>query len=125
MEDSTTVPFNEVNTAHDLFENLTARSAFKSISDAIRLLVQGKQGQEIKCPTGKQVVYEDGSSYFLGVDADGTFTLSYSSENLATTSELQYYLYRNGSQLVKIVSDGKTGHVRFALNGSKQYVKFE
>lgn len=125
MEDSTIIPSNEANKAHDLFANLTARNAFKLVSDAVRLFVQGKQGQEIKCPTGKQVVYDDGSSYFLGVDDDGTFRLSYSGENPATTSELQYHLYRNGSQLVRVVSDGKIGHVRFSINGSKQYENFE
>lgn len=123
MEDSTTIQSNEISKSQDFFVNITARNAFKLVSDAIRKMVHGKCGKEIKNPAGKQVVYEDGSSYFLGVDADGTFKLTYSDENSSKVSELQYNLFRNGSQLVKRVCEGKVGHVRFSLDGSKQHEK--
>lgn len=124
MEENT-IESSKIHKNSDIFTNITARNAFKVVSDVIRHMVHGKQGQELKNPAGKQVVYEDGSSYFLGIDAEGTFTLSYINETSKTISELYYHLYRNGSQLVKHVFCGKAGSVRFALDGSKQYEKFE
>lgn len=125
MEDSASTKAEEVNKLQEIFTNITARNAFKLVSDTIRKMVHGKRGQEVEASGGKQVIYEDGSSYFLGVDADGTFTLRYSCEKSETISKLHYYLYRNGSQLVEKVSKGEIRHVRFALDGSKQIEKPE
>lgn len=125
MEDSTDVKSEEINKLLELLKDINARNAFRLVSDAIRKLVHGKHGHEIEAPGGKQVVYEDGSSYFLGVDSDGTFTLRYSCEKSETISQLRYYLYRNGSQIVEKVSHGKTGQVSFSLDGSKQNEKLD
>lgn len=125
MEDSTDIKSEEVNKLQELLNDINARNAFKLVSDAIRKLVHGKHGHEIEAQGGKQVVYEDGSSYFLGVDSDGTFTLRYNCEKSETISQLRYYLYRNGSQLVEKVSNGKKGQVVFLHDGEKQNEKLE
>lgn len=123
MEEIITSEIKNDKDMPDIFKHINATSAFKFISSCIRRLTQGKKGHEIKNPAGKHVVFDDGSWYFLGVDNDGTFTLSYFHEDADEYSELQYSLYRNGSQLVKQVLKGKKSHVRFSVDGSKHYEK--